>query len=95
MFGIYVGVSTRRRTNISHSDPLSCRVFDEDNSVNDPKFFAMDNSYFAQVDLMNQAECKTNLGTNRLFHNIMKRTKTVYGDKINKQEKDSKNKKMH
>ena len=58
-------------------------------------FFAMDNFYFAQVDQMNQAECKTNFGTNRLFQDMMKLTKTVYADKVYKQDKDSKNKKMH
>ena len=35
--------------------------------------FAINNIYVAQSDLVNQAQIKTELGTNRLFQDIMKR----------------------
>ena len=37
--------------------------------------FAINNIYFAQIDLVTQAEIRTELGTNRLFQDIMKRIK--------------------
>ena len=59
----------------------SCRCFeqngfDEDESDNDRVCFAINNVYFAQSDLVTQAENKTELGTNRLFLDIMKRIKS-------------------
>ena len=46
---------------------LSRMDFDEEKSDNDRVCFAIKNIYFAQSDLMTQAEIKTELGTNRLF----------------------------
>ena len=50
--------------------------FDEDESDNDRVCFAINNIYFAQSDLVTQAEIKIELGTNRLFQNIVKRIKS-------------------
>ena len=61
---------------IPHADALSRMEFDEDESDNDRVCFAINNIYFAQSDLVNQAEIKTELGTNRLFQDIMKRIKS-------------------
>ena len=60
---------------IPHADVLSRVDFDEDESDNDRVCFAI-NIYFAQTDLVTQAEIKTELGTNRLFQDIMKRIKS-------------------
>ena len=49
--------------------------FDEDESNNDRLYFAINNIYFAQSDLVTQAEIKFELGTNILFQDIMKRIK--------------------
>ena len=61
---------------IPHADALSRMDFDEDESDNDRVCFAINNIYFAQSDLVTQAEIKTELGTNRLFQDIMKRIKS-------------------
>ena len=61
---------------IPHADALSRMDFDEDESDNDRVCFAVNNIYFAQSDLVTQAEIKTELGTNRLFQDIMKRIKS-------------------
>ena len=58
---------------IPHADALSRIDFDKDESDNDRKCFAINFIYFAQSDLVTQAEIKTKHGTNRLFQNIMKR----------------------
>ena len=49
--------------------------FDEDESDNDRVCFAINSIYFVHSDLVTQAEIKTELGTNRLFQDIMKRIK--------------------
>ena len=46
--------------------------FDEDETDNDRVCFAINNIHFTQSDLVTQAEIKTELGTNRLFQDIMK-----------------------
>ena len=58
------------------ADASSRMDFDEDESDNDRVCFAINNIYFNQSDLVTQAEIKTELGTNRLFHDIMKRIKS-------------------
>ena len=60
---------------IPHADALRRMNFDEDESKNDRVCFAISNIYFSQRDLATQAEIKTKIGTNRLFHEIMKRMK--------------------
>ena len=61
---------------IPHTDALSRMDFDEDESDNDRMCFAINNIYFDQSDLVTQAEIKTELGTNRIFQDIMKRIKS-------------------
>ena len=46
---------------ISHADALSRMYFDEEKSDNDRVCFAIKNFSFAQFDLVNQAEVKTDL----------------------------------
>ena len=60
---------------IPHADALSRMDFDEDESDNDRVCFAINNIYFAHSNLVTRAEIKTELGTNRLFQDIMKRIK--------------------
>ena len=64
------------RGQIPHADALSRMDSDEEESDNDQVCFAISNMHFAQGDLVTQAEIKTEIGTNRLFHNIMKRNKS-------------------
>ena len=61
---------------IPHADALSRMDFDEDESENDRVCFAINNIYFAHSDLVTQAEITTELGSNRLFQDIMKRIKS-------------------
>ena len=61
---------------IPHADALSRMDFDEDESDNDRVCFAINNVYFAQSDLVTQAEIKTEFGTNRLLQDILKRIKS-------------------
>ena len=52
---------------IPHADAFSRMDFDKDESDNDRVCFAINNIYFAQSDLVTQAEIRTEQGTNRLF----------------------------
>ena len=61
---------------IPHADALSRMDFDKDEPDNDRVCFAINNIYFAQSDLVNQAKIKTKLGTNRVFKDITKRIKS-------------------
>ena len=61
---------------IPHADALSRMDFGEDEFDNDRVCFAINNIYFAHSDLVTQAEIKTELGTNRLFQDKMKRIKS-------------------
>ena len=72
---------------IPHADALSRMDFDEDESDNDRVCFPIHNIYFAQSDLVTQAEIKTELGTNRLFQDIMKRIKSGNWKKCSEAEK--------
>ena len=58
---------------IPHADALSRMDIDSDN---DQVCFAINNIYFAESVLVTQAEIKTELGTNRLFQDIMKQIKS-------------------
>ena len=80
---------------IPHADALSRMDFDEDESEIDRLCFAINNIYFAQSDLVTQAEIKTGHGTNRLFQDILKRIKIAIGNNVQKRKKDSNNRKMH
>ena len=80
---------------IPHADALSRMDFGEDESDNDRVCLAINNIYFAICDLVTQAEIKTELGTNRLFPDIMKRIKAAIGNNVQKRKNDSNNKKMH
>ena len=64
------------RKQIPHSDALSRMDLDEEESDNDRMCFAINNTYFAHSNLVTQAEIKTELGTKRLFQDIMKRIKS-------------------
>ena len=59
--------------------------FDEEESNNDRVCFAI--NIFAQSDLVNQAEIKTELGTNRFFPDILKRIKSGNWKQCSKAEK--------
>ena len=72
---------------IPHADALSRKNFDEDESDNDRVSFATKNICFAQSDLVTQAEIKTELGTNRLFQEIMKRFKSGNSKQCSEAEK--------
>ena len=61
---------------IPHADALSRTHFDEEESDNGRACFTINNMYFAPSDLVTQAEIKTELGTNRLFQDIIKRIKS-------------------
>ena len=55
---------------IAHGDVLSRIDFDKDESDNDRLCVAIINNFFAQSDLLPQAEIPAELGTNRLFQDI-------------------------
>ena len=61
---------------IPHADALSRMDFDEDEKDTDLVCLAINNIYLAQIDLVTPAEIKTELGTNRIFRDIMKRVKS-------------------
>ena len=61
---------------IPHADALSRMDYGEDELDNARVCFAINNIYFAQSDLVTQAEIKTELETNNLFQDIMKRIKS-------------------
>ena len=59
---------------IPHADALSRLDFDDDDD-NDRVCFALDNIYFVQSELVTQSDTKTELGSNRLFQDVIKRIK--------------------
>ena len=61
--------------------------FDKDKFINDRVCFAINNIYFAQNDLVTQAEIKTELGTNKLFQDIKKRIRSSNWKKFSEAEK--------
>ena len=73
LMGFYYELKYTPGEQMPHADALSRMDFDEDESDNDQVCFAINNIYFAQSDLVTQAEIKTELGTNRLFPDTMKR----------------------
>ena len=60
---------------IPQADALSRLDFDDDDD-NDRVCFALDNIYFVQSDLVTQSGIKTELGSNRLFQDVIKRIKS-------------------
>ena len=58
-----------------HTDALSRLDFDDDDD-NDRVCFALENIYFVQSDLVKQSDIKTELGSNRLFQDVIKRIKS-------------------
>ena len=71
---LWVEIQTRRAD--PHVDALSRMYFDEDESDNDRACFSTNSIYFPQSGLVNQGVIKTEVGTNRIFHDIMKRIKS-------------------
>ena len=65
---------------IHHANALSRMNFYEDVFDNDRVCFAIKNIYFAQSDLVTQAE-KTQIETNRLFQDIMKKSIAAIGNR--------------
>ena len=80
---------------IPHEDAWCRMDINEDASDNNRVCFAINNIYFAQIDLVTRADIKTKLGWNKLFQDIMKRNK--YGDWniVQERKKDLNNTKMH
>ena len=64
------------REQIPHADALSRIYFNVDESDNDWGYPAIKNIYFAQSELVTQAEIKTEFWTNKLFQDIMKGIKS-------------------
>ena len=60
---------------IPHADALSKLDFDNDDD-NDRVCFALDNNYFVHSDLVTQSDIKTELGSNLLFQDVIKRIKS-------------------
>ena len=60
---------------IPHADALSRLDFDDDDD-NDWVCFALDNIYFVQSDPVTQSNIKTELGSNGLFQDVIKRIKS-------------------
>ena len=57
---------------IPHADALSRLDFDDDDD-NDRVCFALDKIYFVQSELVTQSDIKTELRSNRLFQDVIKR----------------------
>ena len=57
---------------IPHADALSRLDSDDDDDI-DQVCFALDHIYYVQSDLVTRSEIKTELGSNRLFQNVIKR----------------------
>ena len=60
---------------ISHADAFSRLDFDDDDD-NDRVCFALDKIYFGQSDMVTQSVMKTELGSNRLVQDVIKRIKS-------------------
>ena len=71
---------------IPHADDLSRMDFDEDESVNDRVCSSINNIYLAQSDLVNEAQIKTELGTNILFQDKRKQIKRGNCDQCSEME---------
>ena len=80
---------------IPHADALSRMDFGEDESDNDRVCFAINNIYFAHSDLVTEAEIKTELGTKRLFQDIMKRIESGNWKQCSEVEKGFEQQKVH
>ena len=71
---------------IPHADALSRLDFDDDDDK-DRVCFALDNIYFVQSDLMTQSDIKTELGSNRLLQDVIKRIKSGIWNQCSEAEK--------
>ena len=71
---------------IPHADALSRLDFDDDDD-NDRVCFALDNIYFVQSDLVTQSDIKTELGSNRLIQDVIKRIKSGIWKQCSESEK--------
>ena len=60
---------------IPHADALSRLDFDDDDD-NDRVCFALESINFVQSDLVTQSDIKTELGSNRVFQDVIKRIKS-------------------
>ena len=60
---------------IPHADALSRLDFDDDDD-SDRVSFALKDIWFVQWDLMTQSDITTELGSNRLFQDVIKRIKS-------------------
>ena len=72
---------------ILHADALSRLDFDDDDD-NDRVCFALDNIYFVQSDLVTQSDIKTELGSNRLFQDVIKGIKSAIWKQCSEAEKE-------
>ena len=70
---------------IPHVDAMSRLDFDDDD--NDRICFALDNIYFVQSDLVIQSDIRTELGWNRFFQDVIKRTKSGNWEQCSEAEK--------
>ena len=75
---------------IPRADALSRLEFDDDDD-NDRVCFALDNIYFVQSDLVTQSDIKIELGSNRLFQDVIKRKKAASKKSSQKERKDLNN----
>ena len=73
--GIWLRIEIYTHRTDPHADALSRLDFDDDDD-NDRVCFALDNIYFVQSDLVTQSDVKTDLGSNRLFQDVIKRIKS-------------------
>ena len=71
---------------IPHADALSRLDFDDDDD-NDRVCSAIDNIYLVQSDLVTQSHIKTDLGSNRLFQDVVKRIKSGTSKQCSEAEK--------
>ena len=74
------------------ADALSRLDFD-DNDDSDQVCFALDNIYFVQSNLVTQSEIKAELGSNRIFQDVIKRIKSGIWKQCSEPEKGFKQQK--
>ena len=75
LMGFDFELKCRPREQIPNADALNRLDFDDDDD-NDRVCFAHDKIYFVQSDLVTQSDIKTELGSNRLFQDVIKRMKS-------------------
>ena len=85
--GIWLRIEIYNREQIPHADALNRLDFDKDDD-NDRVCFALDNIYFVQSDLVTQSDIKIELGSNRLFQDVIKRIKSGIWKQCSEAEKE-------